>query len=111
MKYKVGNKVRVVKPYSGGNFNDGDIVTIECIGFEDDYDCYGATSPDDGLMWYLNEDEVESVTNGDRIRDMSDDELAETLNSAICPPDTSCNIGQQCVKCWVEWLRKPVEVK
>lgn len=62
MKFKVGSKVRVKNVYSGGNFDDGDIVTIKQIGNEDDPDCYGAISPYDGLMWYLNEDEVEAAT-------------------------------------------------
>lgn len=62
MKFKVGSKVRVKNVYSGGNFDDGDIVTIKQIGSEDDPDCYGAISPYDGLMWYLNEDEVEAAT-------------------------------------------------
>lgn len=28
MKYKIGSRVRVTNPYSGGNFDDGDIVTM-----------------------------------------------------------------------------------
>lgn len=48
-------------------------------------------------------------TNADRIRFMSDEELAKTLNSAVCPPLTSCNEGQQCIKCWLEWLQQPAE--
>lgn len=62
MKFKVGSKVRVKNVYSGGNFDDGDIVTIKQIGNEDEPDCYGVISPYDGLMWYLNEDEVEAAT-------------------------------------------------
>ena len=37
MKYKIGSRVRVTNPYSGGNFDDGDIVTIEQIVY-DSYD-------------------------------------------------------------------------
>lgn len=61
MRFKVGAKVRVKNVYSGGNFDDGDVVTIKQIGNEDESDCYGAISPYDGLMWYLNEDEVEAM--------------------------------------------------
>ena len=61
MKFKVGSKVRVKNVYSGGNFDDGDIVTIKQIDNEDKPNCYGAISPYDGLMWYLNEDEIEAV--------------------------------------------------
>lgn len=49
------------------------------------------------------------MTNADRIRSMSDEELAKTLNSAVCPPLTSCNEGQQCIKCWIDWLQQPAE--
>lgn len=49
------------------------------------------------------------ITNADHIRAMSDEELAETLNGAVCPPLTSCNTGQQCVKCWIDWLQQPAE--
>lgn len=62
MKFKVGSRVRVKNVYSGGNFDNGDIVTIKQIGSDDDSDRYGAISPYDGLMWYLNEDEVEATT-------------------------------------------------
>lgn len=61
MKFKVGSKVRVKNVYSGGNFDDGDIVTIKQIDNEDKPNCYGAISPYDGLMWYLNEDEIEAA--------------------------------------------------
>lgn len=48
-------------------------------------------------------------TNADRIRAMSDEELAKTLNGSVCPPLTSCNEGQQCIRCWTEWLQQPAE--
>lgn len=58
MLFKPGDKVRVVNCYSGGNFEDGDIVTIHQIGNEDEDDVYGAISPHDGGLWWLCEDEV-----------------------------------------------------
>lgn len=58
MKFKVGDRIRVVNCYSGGNFDNGDIVTIKQIGCDDDDDVYGAISPHDNLMWFLCEDEV-----------------------------------------------------
>ncbi len=61
MKYPVGTRVRVVDCYSGGNFQVGDIVRIDHIGFEDDLNCYGAVSPHDKQIWHLREDEVELV--------------------------------------------------
>ena len=78
MKYKVGTKVRVVQCYSGGNFDVGDVVEIIQIGDDDGSapDCYGAISPYDGMKWYLQEDEVGSNTNADRIRTENDEQLA-----------------------------------
>ena len=51
------------------------------------------------------------MTNADRIRNMSDEALAETLNSVVCPPLTRCNKEKQCVECWLDWLQQPAEVK
>lgn len=63
MIHKIGDKVRVVNPYSGGDFEVGDVVTIVRIGDEDGFEpnCYGAISPHDGSLWYLNEDEVAPI--------------------------------------------------
>ena len=55
-------------------------------------------------------------TNADRIRAMSDEELAEWIWGVACPgfPATcfgSCPEGQEksCSECWLEWLKKEVE--
>lgn len=121
MKYKIGDKVRVTKPYSGGNFDDGDIVTIECIGCDDDDNCYGAISPYDNMMWYLNEDEVRAVTNGDRILHMSYEELADDRVVEICGisyrtiwvaldvPDRKFLSKEAAMKVELEYLQQPVE--
>ena len=77
MKYPVGTKLVVKEVYSGGNFCVGDVVTVSCIGFDDDLDCYGAISPHDGLMWYLREGEVAPYTISDYIRGLSKEELAK----------------------------------
>ena len=80
MRFKVGSKVIVKQVYSGGNFEVGDIVEICQIGDDDgDMNCYGAISPYDGMKWYLQEDEVGVISEGDRIRSMNDDELAEYI--------------------------------
>lgn len=51
------------------------------------------------------------MTNGDRIRTMSDNELAEILFSQrSCPPGKSrlaCEASGTCLECWTEWLSKP----
>ena len=78
MRFNVGNKVRVVNPYSGGTFENGDIIIIKQIGDQDfNTECYGAISSYDNIMWFLNEDEVAAITNADCIRAMTDDELAD----------------------------------
>lgn len=102
MKFKVGAKIIVKDVRYGGNFDIGDIVTIEEIGCEDDPNCYGAISPYDGMIWYLYEDEVGPITNADRIRAMSDEELATWLEYEG---------GGACAEVygWLEWLQRPAE--
>lgn len=54
----------------------------------------------------------EVKTNADRIRAMSDEELAELVNSP-CPPTTPCvedAYGEpNCKNCWLEWLKEEVD--
>lgn len=49
-------------------------------------------------------------TNGDRIRGMTDEELAEVI---MCPygsePDICCTKGT-CLDCCEKWLKEPAEV-
>lgn len=50
------------------------------------------------------------MTNADRIRAMSDEELAAYL---LCPRDFDPNMycrNLTCRECVVEWLRQPAEV-
>lgn len=108
MRFNVGQKVRVKEVCSGGNFEEGDIVEITGIGFEDETDCYAATSPYDGETWYLDEDEVEPITNGDNIRSMSNEEL---LNFMICTVGNAvlCRaIGTKPKFFTLEWLNSPM---
>jgi hypothetical protein len=44
-------------------------------------------------------------TNGDRIRAMSNEELAYVLD--YCPGN--CKKGYRCTDCLTEWLEQPVE--
>lgn len=63
--------------------------------------------------------QTKPVTNADRIRAMTDEELAKTMHSTgDCPPrecpyayaDLSENGGnitdKQCVECWLDWLKQ-----
>ena len=51
-------------------------------------------------------------TNADRIRAMSDEELAEFRAGGHCPPSRrfpNCATIEPCSKCWLEYLRQPVK--
>ena len=52
-------------------------------------------------------------TNADRIRAMSDEELAKLLShdARACPDRiTRCHdYGFNCERCWIEWLKQPVK--
>ena len=47
------------------------------------------------------------MTNGDKIRAMTDEELAKILNGGCPQRRAKCN--GRCGTCWLEWLRSPVE--
>ena len=55
-------------------------------------------------------------TNGDRIRDMTDEELARLMRM-LCPPDGKHGNGSHycveyrldCHNCWLQWLRKEAD--
>ena len=55
------------------------------------------------------------MTNADRIRSMSDEELAEFLESSHgCPSNEDCEYGvhatsENCIKHWATWLQQPAE--
>lgn len=53
------------------------------------------------------------MSNADRIRAMSDEELADVI---MCPMEISCisdlcekNLSYTCVECSLQWLREPAE--
>ena len=52
-------------------------------------------------------------TNADRIRRMSDEELAEHIWGKFGCPDgktnVTCGYVGECKGCWLEWLKHPVE--
>lgn len=54
----------------------------------------------------------EPVTNADRIRAMSDDELAKFITSGYYQPHCpvgSCPVVEDCEECWLDWLKAEVE--
>ena len=52
------------------------------------------------------EGEMRVVTNGDFIRKMSDEQLAEWMNKQrqSCP-DCQC-LDENCISCWMNWLKR-----
>ena len=54
------------------------------------------------------------MTNADRIRSMSDEELAERIWPKFgCPEGknhVTCGYVGECKDCWIGWLQSPAEV-
>lgn len=52
-------------------------------------------------------------TNADRIREMSDEELATwlgvNLDCMVCPVGISCMEGNRCDQMLLEWLKRPAD--
>ena len=52
------------------------------------------------------------MTNGELIRMMGDEELAELMTDEPCPPlhrRKRCPEERNCLECWAEWLKMEVE--
>lgn len=55
------------------------------------------------------------MTNADRIRAMTDEELAEFHGDCTCPPEYNwsggceCGVDDCCKKCWLGWLQEEVK--
>lgn len=64
-----------------------------------------------GTAQYGQGDQKRIVTNADKIRAMSDEELAEYMEEITdpdCPPEHGymlCKEGK-CKQCWLDWLRQ-----
>lgn len=53
--------------------------------------------------------EQKNQTNADRIRSMSDEELAKKLQY-MCPVSADCiKMSGDCKACWLDWLQQPCE--
>lgn len=57
-------------------------------------------------------EKVQSMTNADKIRAMTNEQIAMLLNSTCptreCPEEFSLNQVYDCNKCWLDWLRQEV---
>ena len=51
------------------------------------------------------------MTNADRIRAMSDEELAKIIERELgCPATGDCEkMSKDCKACWLDWLQQPAE--
>lgn len=91
------------------------IMTFRCKDCKHDTGrCVGSTRK--GSHKYCFDPKV--MTNGDRIRAMSDEGLAKAFTATVangCPPqmDWDCakdkNGWDACDACWCKWLKQPVE--
>ena len=63
--------------------------------------------------YYGLENDPEIVTNGDKIRAMTDDELADEIRFKQTCPESGSELCSSftCHECWVNWLQQPVEEK
>lgn len=53
-----------------------------------------------------NGEMYEAVTNADRIRAMTDEELAAFMaDKLLCPAPKECDCD--CATCWLDWLKQP----
>lgn len=51
-----------------------------------------------------------NMTNADKIRQMTDEDLAEYIRvffPEVCPPG-NCPGEDYCYKCWLDWLKQEV---
>lgn len=108
MKYKVGDKVKIRRDlktniYYGATVAVEEMVelagktaTIECVN----EDCYGDIFyhlEEDKNGWYWTELMFDyAVTNADKIRNMSDEKLADFLRKVT--------LGAASCETWIEWL-------
>ena len=131
MKYKVGDKVkirpdlRIDKEYDGVNVNEemvtwsSEEVTIsEVLTDDNSYEI----KEDDGYFFWTDSMFENAMTNADKIRNMSDEELAEFLRTAsweegnnmfTCdgiPKDVCGENDCELCKGFLWWLQQPVNL-
>ena len=97
VRYRVGDRVRVVKNLSGHEFETGNIVTVESL--DSDGDIYSASNGTD--YWFIDDSEVELVSRTIRSIELRGDtpaivwalrRYAEDLEAGRTP-DTNYNDG------------------
>lgn len=106
MKYKVGDKVRIRKDLKVGERYDGTSLTGKMLLWKgkkvtilkvcSDYNGYEIEGDDGCFLWTDSMFENE-MTNADKIRNMSDEELAEFLRKVE-------KYGYPYMDMWRQWL-------
>ena len=76
--------------------------------------CIGKTlcgEPEDTALGCVNRVAGKPMTNADRIRAMSDEELAKIIEHELgCPVTGDCEkMSRDCKACWLDWLQQPAE--
>ena len=101
----------------------GEWIPIEYDGFADGYaiwelwecsECHEEHSgTEDTLPPYCPfcgaKMDAEDFNNADRIRSLTDIELAERLQEFECPPTGLDACAETCTKCWLKWLQQTVD--
>ena len=69
---------------------------------------YGCVCP---LTNTANQITEYKMTHADRIRAMSDEELAKVMERVLgCPVTGDCEkMSRDCNDCWLDWLQQPAE--
>ena len=108
MKHKVGDKVKIRRDLQVGKIYNGVAVVEEMVELAGktatiewvNEDCYGDINyylEEDKDGWYWTELMFDyAVTNADRIRNMSDEKLADFLSKVT--------LGAASCETWIEWL-------
>ena len=82
------------------------------------YDMYGGCNKIPNTLWIHSTNiacikfEAKNPTNGDRIRQTSNDELARKFGYPCPPmPNKHCKgiDNEECTECWLAWLNAPAE--
>lgn len=80
---------------------------VWAAGLHDAANCFQAALE---AKWKLeSQRKGKPKTNGDRIRAMTDEEMANGLSKVICPNVSEECCHTSCKECWLDWLRSPVE--
>lgn len=83
-----------------------------CVYCTDDLKCTKFTDDEATSFCVLGPCKEETPSKADRIRAMTDNELAEWLaDTDACPADISTPycLKQDCNQCWLKWLKKEAD--